>query len=133
MNGATSYKRRDAPKVRGLIFLSVLRKIQTVHSKIGNSKKPLQKTLDYLTRELCTKFGMDRAISYRRTDIPKIRGLIFKCFSKTKEVHLKFEIPKSASITVSRHNKEAVHKIWNESDYLIWKSDVPKIGTLSVG
>ena len=69
---------------------------------------------------------MYRVISYRRSDVPKIRELIFKSFSKTREVHFKIGNSGKASITVSRLNEEAVHEVWKESEYVFWKSDAPK-------
>ena len=70
---------------------------------------------------------MYRVISNRRSDVPKIRELIFKSlFSKLEKCILKIGNSGKASITVSRLNEEAVHEVWKESEYVFWKSDAPK-------
>ena len=66
--------------------------------------------MDSITRNLRTKFRMNRAISYRRTVVPNLWGLFFKCFFKNSKVHLKFETQKSASVSIRSHDKGAVHK-----------------------
>ena len=79
-------------------------------NKNSKFKILLPQALDYTARKPCSKFEKNPAISHSRADVLTCEGLFFQVFFlRTQKVHLIFEIPKSASISVSSHYMETEH------------------------